>query len=267
MKVKEAPADSAQQAINVLKKKIKKPIVIFDIETTDADIYSAEVVQFGAIKVFPNGKTQELDFLCKPEKTISQGAMDVHGITNEEVSKVPPFKHFIPQLVDLFKDSDVAGFNLKRFDVKIVGRQMKDHGHAEFFKDCVVYDAYTVFCNHCSRKLSNAVQFYIGEEIRDAHDAMGDVRATMAVMAKQLERESATMNDVAAKLCADKKDKEGEKEDPLARYLTERSGKLVLNFSKHKGMPIDKVDKGFLKWVMAGDFPKPFKDIVKRYIK
>ena len=267
MKVKEAPADSGLQAyVNVVKKKIKRPIVVFDIETTDADIYSAEVVQFGAIKVWPNGKTQELEFVCKPNKPISQGATDVHGLSDDDVKDKPPFSQYISDLVKLFQDADIVGFNLKRFDVKIVSRQMKDNGVEDIFKDAVVYDAYTVFCNHCSRKLTDAVQFYVGEDIKDAHDAMGDVKSTLAIMAKQQEREELPVIEVAAKLCADKT-KDKDKEDVLARYITERSGKIVLNFSKYKSMQIDKVDKGFLKWIMAGDFPKQLKDVVKRYVK
>ena len=255
--------DNLQEFTDSIKGKISKPLVVFDLETTDADIYKAEIVQFAGIKVNPDGTTQELEFICKPSIPISQGATDVHGITNDNVENMVPFKKYIPEIIKLFKDADVAGFNLKRFDVKILGRQMEEAGHKGFFDDKVVYDAYLVFINHCSRKLADAVQFYLDSSIEDAHDALGDVKSTLKVIAKQLEREDAPVSEVASKLCADKEKKENE----LSRYITEVGGKQVLNFSKNKGTPLDKVDKGFLKWVIANDFPKVLKDICKKYVK
>jgi DNA polymerase-3 subunit epsilon len=260
--VAQATTDNIQEFVDIIKDKLSKPLVIFDLETTDVDVNTTEIVQFAGIRVNLDGGVQELEFICKPSVPISNGASEVHGITNDDVDHMLPFKSHASDIKKLFQEADVAGFNLKRFDVKILNREMEKAGHKDFLKDKLVYDAYLVFVNHCSRKLSDAVQFYTNEEMVDAHDALGDVKATLKVMAKQVEREGTTVKEVTEKLCADKK-----VENELSKYIVDIGGKQVLNFSKNKGTPIDKVDKGFLKWVIANDFPKVLKDVCKKYIK
>jgi DNA polymerase-3 subunit epsilon len=249
-----------QEYTKIIATKIDKAIVTFDIESTGIDTSKDEIVQFAAVRIEPNGKVKQLTFLCKPSLPIAKAAAEVHGISDDDVKEAPEFKKFVPDIVKLFKGADVAGFNLASFDVKMLERQMTEHGYPEFFKDVHVYDAYKIFIQHCTRKLGDAVRFYVGQEIEDAHDALADVNSTIAVMAKQMEVENARFVDVAIKSTGKPEDRFA-----LGKYIVFNDKKEpVLNFSKHKGKRLKDIDQGFVQWVLKQDFPKNLKDFLKK---
>jgi len=111
--------NNIQESIDVIKEKITRSVVIFDLETTDSDVNSAEVVQFSGLRINPDGTSKTLNFTCRPSKDINKGATDVHGISNDAVKDRPAFKSFSGEIQTLFEDADAAGYNLRRFDVKI----------------------------------------------------------------------------------------------------------------------------------------------------
>jgi DNA polymerase-3 subunit epsilon len=251
--------------ISWISAKISKPIVVFDLETTGIDTGKDEIVQFAGIRIDPKTgdsvETKELTFICKPSIPVDPRAAEVHGFTDDKLKKQPPFKKFIPKILSLFDGADVAGFNLASFDVKILSRQMQAEGQQDFMKDAAVYDAYKVFCTHCTRKLADALMFYTNDEIEDAHDALGDVKTTIAVIASQVSQEQSTVAEIAQKTLGKTADKVIS--DQYIIYNDKKEP--VLNFSKHKGTLIKDVDKGFIKWVLGKDFPKSVKDILRQY--
>jgi DNA polymerase-3 subunit epsilon len=247
--------------IESISAKIQKPLVVFDLETTGVDVNKDETVQFAGIRINPDSTTSEFTFVCKPSIPIDPRAAEVHGFSNEDVKKCPPIKKFIPELIKLFEGADVAGFNLASFDVKILGRQMQEHKVQDFMKDATIYDAYKVFCSHCTRKLGDAFLYYVNKEIENAHDALGDVKSTIAVISAQVDREQLTVAEVASKTLGKTVDK-----NITDQYILYNDKKEpVLNFSKHKGTLLKDVDKGFIKWVLNKDFPKPVKEILRQY--
>jgi DNA polymerase-3 subunit epsilon len=247
--------------VKTISKTITKPIVVFDLETTGIDTNKDQTIQFAGIRINPDGTSEELTFICKPTIQIAEEATKVHGYSNDSLKDKPEFKTFVPKIMKLFKGADVAGFNIASFDIKVLIRQMTEHGKADVLKDAAVYDAYKVFMAHCTRKLGDACKFYLGQEIEDAHDALGDVKTTAAVIAKQVDKEQTTIVDIAQKTI-------GKTADKIVsdQYITYNDkSEPVLNFSKHKGTPVKDVDKGFIKWVISKDFPKSVKDILKPY--
>lgn len=250
-----------QDHVNAIKDKITKAVVVFDLETTDADVNSAEIVQFSGVRINTNGTSQTLNFTCRPSKSIHKGATDVHGISNDAVKDCPAFSTFTGKIQTLFKDADTAGYNLRRFDVKILGRQMAENGFEDFLKDIVVYDAYVVFCSHASRKLADALRFYTNEEIQDAHDAFGDVKTTIKVIAKQLEREG-TLVEATAKICDKPKE-----DKPKYSHIIDQNGKLIMNFGKHQGKTLDQVPRDYFQFILGKDFPEETKKLIKDFLK
>lgn len=247
------------EQVKSISSKIKKAVVVFDLETTDSDVNKAEIVQFAACRINPDGTTKEVKFTCRPTIPIHKGATGVHGISNDDVKDCDPFSKFVKKIETLFQDADIAGFNSKRFDVKILKRQMEDNGVKGFMNDSLSYDAYVVFCSHSSRKLADALRFYTNEEIEDAHDALGDVYTTIKIMAKQLEREG-TLEEVTTKCDKPKEEK------PRWSHIVEKDGKLIMNFGKHQGKPLDQVPRDYFTFILGKDFPEETKKTIKAHL-
>ena len=241
--------------------KLTKSLVFCDEETTGLDISKDEIVQFYAIRLEPDGTSKTLEFICKPSIPIPVAASSVHHITNEMVANKHPFVFYVKQIEAFFKDADIAGYNILSFDLKILNRQLKEAGSKFSFDNITIYDAYRVFMNHAPRNLAGAVKFYTGKEIQDAHSASGDVLSTIEVMASQLERENLTIDQINQRY------KINQPAGGIdSRYLINNGKEYLINFGKHKGELLSRVDKSFLVWLLKKDFPENVKAEVKKYV-
>ena len=97
--------------------------------------------------------------------------------------------------------------------------------------------------------------------MKDAHDAMADVRATMDVLEAQLTRYSDLPADVAALHdigAGDAVDLEGK--------FAWKDGEATLTFGKNKGRSLKWLaanDASFLRWMLSADFGVEVKNIIK----
>ena len=117
------------------------------------------------------------------------------------------------------------------------------------------------------RNLSAAYKFYTGKELMDAHSALADTRATMAVFISQIAKyDQKTLfnlkgevlgiieNDMHALHLVLNKNMV----DLAGRMILNDEGKEVFNFGKHKGKLVTEVlqkEPSFYDWMMKGDFP------------
>lgn len=235
-------------------------LVFFDLETTGIDCSSCELVQFGGIKIV--GKDiKELKLLVKPSIPIEKGAEEVHGITNEMVKDCKPLSEYKDQLVEFFKDAAVvSGYNLIKFDVPIITRQLETLGVKDLFKDKTIFDVYVLYLQHHRRKLGDCYKFYCNKDIEGAHDAMTDIKATAECYFKQMEIEKKS----PAQILEDQaKNKE---ESSLERYVIFKGGEPYINFGKNKGTSFKDVDKGYLSWILSKDFPNDVKQVILGFL-
>jgi DNA polymerase-3 subunit epsilon len=231
--------------------------VVFDTETTGLSRETDQIVQFHATKIRKDGKKESLSYLIKPTIKIPPEASKVHGITNEKVAKEKGFSYYAKTINDFMSGSYVAGYNINTFDLPILERQLKEAGIKEPLKNTQAYDAFIVYKKHATRKLADAVFFYTGQDIKDAHSADGDVASTVAVIAKQLEREDKSVGQVI---------NEEKEEEAKREYIIDVSGVRTLNFGKYKGTAIAKLDKGFINWVLNKDFPEEVKNELREFV-
>ncbi len=236
-----------------------KPFAVLDLETSGLNVNTDEIVTFAAIKLLPDLSINKLEFICKPSKPISAEASAVNGITNEQVSQKPSFSHYANDIKLFLEGCDIGGFNVANFDIKILDRQLTECGIKELFKDIRIYDAFKVYKEDSPRKLANAFKFYTGEDIKDAHTALGDVQSTLRVIEKQLElrQYENDFDTIIASL--------NEKKEQL-QHISVINGKDTLNFGKHKGTTLEKAPKGYLKWIIDGDFPANVISKIKQYV-
>ena len=78
--------------------KVNKPTVVFDIETTGLDIIKDKIIDISLIKINPDNSREEKSFRVNPEKKISAESSKIHGINDEDVSSLKPFKHYAKEI-------------------------------------------------------------------------------------------------------------------------------------------------------------------------
>ena len=83
-----------------MKLNLKKPLVVFDVETTGLDLVKDRSIQISDIKVSPNGEEERGDELVNPEKPIDPLITQLTGISNDDVKGKPTFKQLAQTLAD-----------------------------------------------------------------------------------------------------------------------------------------------------------------------
>ena len=81
-----------------MKLNLKKPLIIFDLETTGLDLVKSRIIQIAYIKVFPDGKDVHRDFFVNPGTPIPSEVSKITSITDEMVKDKPDFKSLAPML-------------------------------------------------------------------------------------------------------------------------------------------------------------------------
>jgi len=107
------------------------PLINFtavDIETTDRDRRSAEVVEIAAVRVRDGQIVDRFVALVNPQTTISRQATAKHGITDAMVAEAPRFADVWPNFRDFCGDDLVVAHNGYDFDFPVVKRMTHDMG-------------------------------------------------------------------------------------------------------------------------------------------
>ncbi|MBQ1939340.1 MAG: 3'-5' exonuclease, partial [Alistipes sp.] len=201
-----------------MKLKLKRPIVFFDLETTGVNTSSDRIVEISLIKVMPNGEEIAKTRRINPEIPIPPEATAVHGITDEDVKDAPTFKQIARSLAQFLQGCDFGGFNSNRFDLPLLVEEFLRAGVDVDFKRFRFVDVQTIFHKKEQRTLEAAYQFYCDRELKNAHSAEADTRATYEVLCAQLDRYNDLENDI----------------DFLAEFTTrdrtvDYAGRIVLN--------------------------------------
>ena len=223
---------------------LERDMVFFDLETTGISLQD-RIVELYAVRLKPDGSRQEIHHYINPEMPIPEEATDVHGITNEMVADKPKFSELSLELSIFFKDADLAGFNIRRYDVPLLMEEFHRCGrYPILLRNCKVLDPYVIFLKKEPRNLAAALKFYCQESHEDAHSAKSDVEATMKVFAKQLEQ----YDDLGKSV---KEIEEYVADGNIGldnKFRINKKGQVIFNFGKNNGKPIAD-DPDYLRWV------------------
>lgn len=275
-----------------MKLNLKKPLVIFDLETTGLDIVKDRVIQISYIKVFPDGKEKRVNKFVNPEKEIPVEVEQLTGIKNDDIKDAPTFKQIAKTLEADFKGCDFCGFNSNHFDIPMLAEEFLRAGIDFDFNACRLIDAQTIFHKMERRNLAAAYKFYCGRKMEDdfeAHRADQDTEATYRVLmgeldmyepGRQEEPERQLRNDMdelaemsknndnvdfaGRMIWKDMLDKDG-------KTLLDKDGKPrrheVFNFGKYRGWDVAEIlrkDPGYFSWMLGGDFTYNTKQALTR---
>lgn len=227
--------------------KVERPLAILDLETTGVDPKADRIVEVGVLKVLPGREPSRYRRLVDPGVPILAAASAVHGITDADVANAPQFRTIAPRLARLLEGSDLAGFNLRRFDLPFLAAEFARAGVRFSLTGRAVVDALQIYHGREPRDLAAALRFYCGRAHEGAHGALADAEATAAVLDAQVAR-YADLPDTAAGLHELLTDA-----DVGGKFRTE-GGLLVFAFGKHAGRALDqvaRVDPGYLHWLLG----------------
>ena len=275
-----------------MKLNLKKPLVVFDLETTGLDIVNDRIIQLSFIKVYPDGKEERGDHLINPGRHIPEMITELTGIDDEKVKDAPSFKQISTTLAETFKGCDFAGFNSNRFDVPMLAEEFLRAGIDFDFSKCRLIDAQAIFHKMERRNLAAAYKFYCGrkmEEDFEAHRADQDTEATYRVLMGELDMYSKEQEEEDERILPNDMDflaefsKQNDNVDFAGRMiwapitdkegkpLTDKDGKPqlqeVFNFGKYKDYPVAEVlkkDPGYYSWMLGADFPNNTKQVLTR---
>ena len=244
-----------------------RPLAFFDLETTGTIVGIDRIVELAVIKLWPNGQRIEYEWRFNPEMAIPEEATRIHGISDENVRDKPTFRDTLGEIREIFRDSDVAGFNVARFDMPMLEYELQRAGVKTLSSRSIV-DAMTIFHFKEKRDLSAAFRYFCDKDIENAHSALADVRATVEVLEAQLSR-YADLPTTVSELAAVGNGGDSHYEDS-GRWFVKRDGKLLFAKGKHCGKSVDEVARttcGYLEWLKGlDDLPSDSADCLQKAI-
>lgn len=233
---------------------LDRPLVFFDLETTGLDMKNDRIVELAFIKWTPHGDVLERERRFNPERPIPPEATAVHGITDADVADELPFCRTARSLADMLEGCDLAGFNVRRFDIPMLIWEFKRCGVDFSMEGRRVVDVQNIFHREERRDLSAAALFYLGREHEEAHTALGDIRTSAGVLAAQLNRYEHIPRDLDG-LHAYCEEYAPTRTEVERWFGPEGEGRLFRR-GKHKGKPLAEVAReapDYLNWMLGAD--------------
>lgn len=233
---------------------LDRPLVFFDLETTGLDLKTDRIVELAFIKVTPLGDVLERERRFNPGMPIPPEATAVHGITDADVADELPFCRTAKSLAETLEDCDLAGFNVRRFDIPMLLREFERCGVDFSLDGRRVVDMQNIFHREEARDLSAAARFYLGREHEEAHNALADIRTSAGVLGAQLSRYPHIPRDLDGlhAYCEEYAPTRTE----LERWFSPEEEGRVFRRGKHRGRPLADVareEPDYLRWMMGAD--------------
>lgn len=232
--------------------KLKRPLIIFDLETTGTDPQRDRIVEMAAIKLWPDGTKESKKRRFNPGIAIPKEASAVHGISDADVKDEP---HFIKVakgdrgVAAYFKDCDLAGYNIINFDIPMLAAELERADEKLDVSQIAVIDSFRIFCMREPRDLSGAMRFYCGKQHGSAHEALGDVEATLEVLEAQLKRYT-DLPDTPYEIDQATRDPEEVDRRGKLKWI---DGEIAVNFGRHKSKTLrflaDK-EPDYIRWMI-----------------
>jgi DNA polymerase III epsilon subunit family exonuclease len=154
--------------------------VAFDLETTDNDVATCDVVEIGAVHVSGGVVVDEFRALVRPTRPISPRAGAVHGYRDADVAAAPVFADVWPAFRAFVGDRILLAHNGQRFDVPVLQRlagDFPDTAELRFFDSLPLAKA--VITDGSAALEALAERF--GVDKGRAHHALDDARTLAAV--------------------------------------------------------------------------------------
>ena len=239
-------------------------VLVLDVETTGKERATDQIIEM-CIRFGLGPDAESRTWRIRPEVPIHPEAVAVHGITMEDLAACPLFVDVVAEFLPLIVGADVlVGYNVA-FDLDMLQAELARAGMPPLsFAGRQIVDVLRLWHHVEPRTLVAAHAKFCGEALVNAHQAAVDVAATARVLSSMLATfglsdkpwpEIAVISDPFANRAA--------WIGPSPHIQWNASGAVVFGFGKYKGQQVGNADGGFLKWVLAKDFPPHVQKICK----
>jgi DNA polymerase-3 subunit epsilon len=241
---------------------ITPQIMVLDVESTGKEKATDQIIEL-CLRFGLSLEAESRTWRIRPSIAIHPEASAIHGITARDVADCPLFSDIAPEILSLLTRANViVGYNVA-FDLDML--------QAELARATIppldlagkhVIDVLRLWHHVEPRTLVAAHQKFCGTALIDAHQAAADVAATARVLTAMLETfglAAKSWSEIAAvsNPFANRSAWLG----PSPHIQWDESGAVVFGFGKYKGRQVTHVDRSFLKWILAKDFPPHVKKI------
>ena len=245
--------------------KLTRPLVVLDVETTGTWVEKDRIVEIALMRCTPDGSQDTFHSRVNPGMPIPPRVSQVIGLSDADVKDAPPFRAIAPQVAAFIGDADLGGFNIERFDLPLLERELFEAGIKFERRGRVFYDAQRIYHLHERRTLTAAYRFYCDKTLVSAHTALGDVEAALEILAAQVTRYGdpaqgiESLRDFQYEQIDDYFDEE--------RKFRWWNGELYPTFGKYARKQslreIAQRDRSYVEWLLTTDFPEEVKAMLR----
>jgi DNA polymerase-3 subunit epsilon len=241
---------------------LERSLAVIDLETTGTDVKTDRIVEISVLKIQPDGRRIHRTRRLNPGKPIPAEATVIHGITDADVVREPRFEQVADSLLKFLDSCDLCGFNLKRFDLRLLHGEFSRAGCKLNLEGRAIIDPMEIFHHQEPRDLAAAVRTYVGREHEGGHSAAADVLATAEVLDAMLARYPELPRSVVGLhqhfTDASRMDSDG--------FFRRVEGEVRFVKGKHRGSSLAAVAAAvpdYLEWMLTQDFFDDTKEVVR----
>ncbi|HNV24418.1 MAG TPA: 3'-5' exonuclease [Candidatus Omnitrophota bacterium] len=170
--------------------KIKQTeFVIIDTETTGLSATNGDrMVEIAAVKIRNGEISERFESLINPERSVPEGAQNIHKITKEMLKNAPKAEKILPDVLHFIGGACVVGHNIKFdldflcYQLSLIRRKLKNETPAIDTLKMAKY-----FLPHLSNYSLSSVALSFGIKIKENHRALADAELTAQIFIRFLD--------------------------------------------------------------------------------
>jgi|TARA_B110000263_G_C15307240_1_gene511102 DNA polymerase-3 subunit epsilon len=246
--------------------KLKKSLVIIDLETTGLDVINDRIIEISMIKIDINNKETNKTIRINPEIPISRESSLIHGLYYDDIKNCPSFKKTSKEIFEFINKYDIGGFNVLKFDLPMLIEEFLRCGIHLSIENINIIDAQRIYHLMEKRNLSSAYKFYCNKELKNAHNSYYDTLATYEVIKSQIKKYNGKeVVDNKGKVLGKISNNIDSIGSIIDKNIVDLAGRIVkntenievFNFGKFKDKNVNAIFKSnpeYYHWIMKSSF-------------
>ena len=154
---------------------------VIDIETTGLDRQTAEIIEFGALRIENGTPSAQFSMLVQASAPVPPVCARLTGITDDMLAGQPEIREALAAFAAFIGDTPLVGQNLLDFDLPIINRICEEQGISPLRNRCCDTLLTARRCLTLSSYRLEALASALGAEQSTAHRALGDCETTYRV--------------------------------------------------------------------------------------
>ena len=237
---------------------LERDLAVIDTEWSSSNSDEAEVIAVGIARLRPDGTGYRDAYTVKPGRPVDPLTTAVHGLTDEMLADLPPFKAYAERILEDLLDADIGGYAVGT-DLTLIEQALENAGVAWPTENVRVIDALRIWQTAEPRRLTDAHERFVGpvEGEMTAHDAGDDAVMTARVI------EALAPGSSAADI---EKTTDPNRVDLTGRFRRDDQGEIVFDFGRYRHLPARRVPRQ-LQWMLERKFAPSAKAVARRILE